>query len=122
VDKIVYCASSAADKVRERLDGLAIVVEAGDPVDLTRLLADLAGRGLGRLVVEGGTSTHTRFLTVDRTRCTVVAPFFVGDSGRPASWAGEFPWNSYHRANSPRSGRSRTWCCVIRAQRPVRRR
>src|SRR5437773_9805511 len=35
VDKIVYCASQAVDKTRERLDGVATVVDAADPVDLT---------------------------------------------------------------------------------------
>src|SRR6266542_2406475 len=102
VDKIVYCASPAADKVRERLDGVAIVVDAGDPVDLIRVLADLAGRHIGRLVVEGGSSTHTRFLTAglaDEAHL-VVAPFFVGDSRAPRFVGdGEFPWNSHRRAS-----------------------
>lgn len=102
VDKIVYCASSAADRVRERLDGVAIVVDAGDPVDLTHLLANLADRSIRRLVVEGGTATHTRFLTAglaDEAHL-VVAPFFVGDSRAPRFVGdGEFPWNSRHRAN-----------------------
>jgi 5-amino-6-(5-phosphoribosylamino)uracil reductase len=101
VDKIVYCASPAADKVRERLAGLGIVVDAGDPVDLTHVLADLADRGIGRLVVEGGSSMHTRFLTAglaDEAHL-VVAPFFVGDSRAPRFVGdGEFPWNSRHRA------------------------
>jgi 5-amino-6-(5-phosphoribosylamino)uracil reductase len=101
VDKIVYCASPAADKVRDRLDGAAIVVDAGDPVDLGHVLADLAGRGIGRLVVEGGSSMHTRFLTAglaDEAHL-VVAPFFVGDSRAPRFVGeGEFPWNSRHRA------------------------
>jgi 5-amino-6-(5-phosphoribosylamino)uracil reductase len=102
VDKIVYCASPAADKVRERLEGVATVVDAGDPVDLTRVLADLAGRRIGRLVVEGGSSTHTRFLTAglaDEAHL-VVAPFFVGDSRAPRFVGdGEFPWNSHCRAS-----------------------
>jgi 5-amino-6-(5-phosphoribosylamino)uracil reductase len=101
VDKIVYCASPAAAKVRERLDGVAIVVDAGDPVDLTHLLADLADRGVGRLMVEGGTSTHTRFLTAglaDELHL-VVAPFFVGDSRAPRFVGdGAFPWHPGRRA------------------------
>ncbi len=102
VDKIVYCASPAADTVRERLDGVATVVDAGDPVDLGHLLADLADRRIGRLVVEGGTSTHTRFLTAglaDEAHL-VVAPFFVGDSRAPRFVGdGVFPWNSHRRAS-----------------------
>jgi 5-amino-6-(5-phosphoribosylamino)uracil reductase len=88
--------------MRERLDRAAIVVDAGDPVDLPRLLADLAGRGVGRLLVEGGTSVHTRFLTgglVDEAQLAI-APFFVGDSRAPRFVGdGDFPWNPRHRAN-----------------------
>jgi 5-amino-6-(5-phosphoribosylamino)uracil reductase len=101
IDKIVYCASSAADKARERLNGVATIVDAGDPVDLTPVLADLADRGIGRLMVEGGSSIHTRFLTAglaDEAHL-VVAPFFVGNSRAPRFVGdGEFPWNSRYRA------------------------
>jgi 5-amino-6-(5-phosphoribosylamino)uracil reductase len=101
-DKIVYCASSAADAARLRLDGLATIVDAGDPVDLHAALADLAGRGVERLLVEGGSSVHTRFLTAglaDEAQL-VVAPFFVGDS-RATRFVGdgEYPWNSRYRAS-----------------------
>ena len=102
VDKIVYCATPIADKVRDRLDGTAILADAGDPIDLAHLLGDLAARGIQRLVVEGGGYTHTRFLTaglVDEAQL-VVAPFFVGDSRAPRFVDdGEFPWNSRHRAH-----------------------
>jgi len=101
VDKIVYCAAPVVDKARERLDGLAIVVDAGDPVDLEQMLADLAGRGIRRLLVEGGSSVHTRFLTAglaDEAHL-VVAPFFVGDSRAPRFVGdGAFPWHPGHRA------------------------
>jgi len=102
VDKIVYAASRAADQVRARIGGLAVVVDAGDPVDLAQVLADLAGRGIGRLVVEGGRSTHTQFLTAglaDELHL-VVAPFFVGDC-RASRFVGDgaFPWNPDRRAN-----------------------
>jgi 5-amino-6-(5-phosphoribosylamino)uracil reductase len=100
-EKIVYCASPALDKARGRLDRLATVLDAGDPVDLAVLLADLAGRGIGRLMVEGGSSMHTRFLTAglaDEAQL-VIAPFFVGDSRAPRFVAdGAFPWHSGHRA------------------------
>src|SRR5204863_30199 len=56
VDKLVYCASPAVVKARDRLAGVATVVDAGDPVDLPGVLADLAARGTGRLMVEGGSS------------------------------------------------------------------
>jgi len=100
-DKIVYCASSAADTARKRLNGVATVVDAGDPVDLNPVLADLTGRGVRRLLVEGGSSVHTRFLTAglaDEAHL-VVAPFFVGDS-RATRFVGDgaYPWNSRYRA------------------------
>jgi len=101
-DKLVYAASPAVDKARSRLDGTAVVVDAGDPLDLARVLDDLADRGVRRLVVEGGTSTHTRFLTAglaDEAHL-VVAPFFVGDSRAPRFVGdGEFPWNARNRAS-----------------------
>ena len=66
-DRIVYVASSAVLKTRERLagtaaDDVASVVDAGDPPGLDRVLADLAARGIARLLVEGGGSLHTQFL------------------------------------------------------------
>ncbi|HEY8202842.1 MAG TPA: dihydrofolate reductase family protein, partial [Actinomycetota bacterium] len=47
--KLVYAECPAAAGLRARLGNRATVVEAGDPVDLTLLLADLAGRGVRRL-------------------------------------------------------------------------
>jgi 5-amino-6-(5-phosphoribosylamino)uracil reductase len=53
--------------------------------DLPAVLADLAARGVGRLMVEGGTRTTTAFLTaglVDELQ-VVVAPLLVGDPAAP---------------------------------------
>ncbi|MEV0808403.1 dihydrofolate reductase family protein [Micromonospora sp. NPDC050200] len=100
-DRIVYCASPAVAKTTELLDGLATVVDAGDPLDPARALADLAGRGVGRLMVEGGGSVHGQFLTAglaDELHL-VVAPFFVGDPGAPRFVGdGRFPWHPGRRA------------------------
>lgn len=85
VDKLVYCATSSLDKATVRLAGAATVVDAGDPVDLPRVLADLHVRGVRRLMVEGGGSIHTQFLAAglaDELHL-VVAPFFVGDAAAP---------------------------------------
>ena len=94
-EKIVYCASSALDQARERLDEVATVVDAGEPVDLCRVLGDLHARGVARLMVEGGESVHTQFLTAglaDELHL-VIAPFFVGDSRAPRFVGdGGFPW------------------------------
>jgi 5-amino-6-(5-phosphoribosylamino)uracil reductase len=101
VDKIVYAASPVAAKVRERVGEVATVIDAGDPVELAQVLANLAGRGIGRLMVEGGTGVHTRFLTAglaDELHL-VVAPFFVGDARAPRFVGdGAFRWDRAHRA------------------------
>lgn len=98
---IVYVASPALAKVRKVLKDRAEVVDAGDPVDLADLLADLANRGIGQLMVEGGRSVLTRFLTAnlaDELRLAI-APFFVGDSRAPRFVSdGRFPWDPGHRA------------------------
>jgi len=93
-ERIVYAAPAAVAKLAERLGGAAEVVDAGAPggdggagdgVDLGRVLSDLYGRGVRRLMVEGGTSVHTRFLREDLVDelHLVVAPFFVGDPAAP---------------------------------------
>ncbi|MEV0753353.1 dihydrofolate reductase family protein [Streptosporangium sp. NPDC050280] len=102
-EKIVYAAPAAVAKLAGRLGGAAEVVDAGAPgaavgtggtVDLGRVLGDLYGRGVRRLMVEGGTSVHTRFLREDLVDelHLVVAPFFVGDPAAPRFvGGGEFP-------------------------------
>ena len=100
-DKIVYCASPSVPAARDKLSDVATVVDGGDPVDLHRVTADLAARGVRRLMVEGGGRMHTQFLTsglADELQL-VVAPFFVGDSRAPRFVSdGDFPWGPGHRA------------------------
>lgn len=100
VDRLVYCASPAVAAARGRLAGLATVVDAGHPVELGRLLADLAGRGVRRLLVEGGGRVLHQFLTAglaDELQLAV-APFFVGDPAAPRLVAaGVFPHGPHHR-------------------------
>lgn len=82
---LVYAASPAVATLVALVGGAATVVEAGDPPDLGFVLADLAGRGFRRLLVEGGGHLHTQFLThglADELQL-VIAPFFVGDSTAP---------------------------------------
>ena len=101
VEKLVYCAGGAGERARARLGGVATVVDGGDPVDLRRVSADLYRRGVRRLMVEGGGTVHTQFLTeglADELQL-VVAPFFVGDSRAPRFVEdGRFPWNKDRRA------------------------
>jgi 5-amino-6-(5-phosphoribosylamino)uracil reductase len=101
IDKIVYCASAVLAATHRRLGQLAVVVDAGQPVEMRRVCEDLSDRGVQRLMVEGGGSIHTQFLTADLADelQLVVAPFFVGDSGaRRFVGDGSFPWNPNRRA------------------------
>lgn len=99
--KIVYCASPRAADARHRLGTVATVVDAGDSIEMRTLSVDLAARGVDRLLVEGGGTVHTQFLTediVDELQLTV-APVFVGDSHAPRFVRdGAFPWNPARRA------------------------
>ena len=86
---------------RERLGPVATVVDGGESVEMRSLSSDLAGRGIERLMVEGGGTVHTQFLTediVDELQLTV-APIFVGDSEAVRFVRdGLFPWNPSRRA------------------------
>jgi 5-amino-6-(5-phosphoribosylamino)uracil reductase len=99
--KLVYCATAAADAARARLGHVATVVDGGPRVDVRRMSEDLHARGVERLMVEGGQTLHTQFLTeglADELQL-VVAPFFVGDSrARRFVGDGAFPWNAGRRA------------------------
>lgn len=97
---VVYAASQAVAELGKRLGDLADVVDAGNPLDLNTVLADLADREIRRLMVEGGSSVLTSFLAAgfaDELRLAV-APFFVGDQAAPRFVKdGSFPW----RPNAP---------------------
>jgi 5-amino-6-(5-phosphoribosylamino)uracil reductase len=100
-EKLVYCTSERVNNAQSRLGPVATVLDGGQPVDMRRLSEDLAGRGVERLMVEGGGTVHTQFLTgnlADELQL-VVAPFFVGDS-RATRFVrdGRFPWNPDRRA------------------------
>ncbi len=100
-EKVVYCASPAVEGLRDRLGEVATVVDGGEPVAMDRISEDLYARGVRRLMVEGGGTVHTQFLTADLVDelHLVVAPFFVGDSrARRFVGDGRFPWNSRRRA------------------------
>jgi 5-amino-6-(5-phosphoribosylamino)uracil reductase len=102
-EKIVYCPSDAAERTRARLCPFATVVDTGpgNDVDLAALTEDLSSRGVDRLMVEGGGTVLTQFLTADLADelHLVVAPLFVGDSRAPRLVGdGSFPWNAHHRA------------------------
>jgi 5-amino-6-(5-phosphoribosylamino)uracil reductase len=83
--RLVYAASPAVPGLRGRIGPLAEVTDAGSAPELGAVLADLARRGVRRLMVEGGARLGTEFLTgglVDELQL-VIAPFFVGDPAAP---------------------------------------
>jgi 5-amino-6-(5-phosphoribosylamino)uracil reductase len=99
VPRLVYCATPALRAARQRLPG-AEVIDAGQSASLEAVLADLAGRGIRRLLAEGGTSIHTQLLArglADELQL-VVAPFFVGGRGAPR-FVGDaaFPFDASRR-------------------------
>jgi 5-amino-6-(5-phosphoribosylamino)uracil reductase len=85
VQKLVYAASGVVEKTRQVLGGGATVLDAGDSPDLPWILGDLADRGIGRLMVEGGSGILSWFLSTglaDELH-VVVAPRFVADPQAP---------------------------------------
>ena len=100
-EKLVYCASARVRDARSRLGKVATVVDGGEPIEMRRISEDLSTRGVHRLMVEGGGTVHTQFLTenlADELQL-VVAPLFVGDSQAPRFVGdGRFPWNPGRRA------------------------
>lgn len=101
VDKLVYCASPAVPASLERLGHVATVIDAGPRVSMRWIAEDLHRRGVGTLMVEGGGSVHTQFLTADLADelHLVVAPMFVGDpQAHRFVNEGTFPWKPGRRA------------------------
>jgi 5-amino-6-(5-phosphoribosylamino)uracil reductase len=85
-EKLVYCPGEREASLRTSLSGIATVIAAGEgTVSLVQVVADLFARSVRRLLIEGGTSINTQFLSaglVDEMRLAV-APFFVGEEGAP---------------------------------------
>ncbi|MFQ6396915.1 RibD family protein [Nocardia sp. KC 131] len=84
-DKLVYTTEAGAARLGDRLLGLAEVVVLGVEIDLGALLDDLGRRGIGRLMVEGGTRIHTEFLAADLADelHMAIAPILVGERAAP---------------------------------------
>ena len=84
--KVVYTTDAAVDKLRERLAGLADVVTLGADVDFGQMLDDLGNRNVNKLMVEGGSSVHTAFLSqglADELHLAI-APLIVGQADAPS--------------------------------------
>ena len=101
-DRLVYCPPDVGQQLRERIGRRATVVTLPAPLSMRLVSEDLSGRGVGRLMVEGGGTIHTQFLTDDLADelQLVIAPMFVGDS-RAHRFAldGRYPWNPNRRAD-----------------------
>ncbi|WP_408896593.1 RibD family protein [Nocardioides sp. R1-1] len=100
-EKLVYCPDPTVAALESRVGSLAKVTGLGAQVRMDALVGDLGARGVERLMVEGGGTVHTQFLTAglaDELQL-VVAPFFVGDSrARRFVGDGGFPWCAERRA------------------------
>ncbi|HEY3505491.1 MAG TPA: dihydrofolate reductase family protein [Actinocatenispora sp.] len=98
--KLVYAPGPVAERLADTLAGSTTIVATGDEVDLGAILADLAARGVGRLLVEGGGTVHGWFLTeglADELHLAV-APLFVGDAEAPRFVGpGAYRWDAAHR-------------------------
>ena len=98
---VVFAAAPAVPLLERRLAGTATVVDAGPTVDLAWVLDDLHGRGVRRLMVEGGRRVLTQMLAqglADELQL-VVAPVFVGDARAPRFVDdGTFPLTASNRA------------------------
>lgn len=83
--KVVYTTDPAADKLAAELGNFADIVALGPAVDFAAMLDDLGGRGVHRLMVEGGGRVHTEFLSkglADEVHLAI-APLLVGDVDAP---------------------------------------
>jgi riboflavin-specific deaminase-like protein len=83
--RLVYCATPALARARDRLGDSAELIDAGDPASLAVMCADLAERGVARALVEGGARLLGAFLAQDLADelQLAVAPFFVADPAAP---------------------------------------
>jgi 5-amino-6-(5-phosphoribosylamino)uracil reductase len=82
---LVYADVSTAAQLGVRLAAAADIVPIPHDADLAIVVADLAGRGFGRLMVEGGSRVLEQFLAAglaDEFRLAI-APVFVADPAAP---------------------------------------
>jgi riboflavin-specific deaminase-like protein len=88
--KLVYVAGAAAGPTRDRLAGSATVVGLAAGAALADVLADLAGRGVRRLLIEGGSHLLGGALAAGLADefLLAVAPVFVADPAAPRLLAG----------------------------------
>jgi 5-amino-6-(5-phosphoribosylamino)uracil reductase len=87
---LIYVPEPVAGRTIARLGSLATVIAAGEMVDLAAVLTDLAARGVGRLMVEGGARVLAEFIEAglaDELQL-VIAAHLVGDMAAPRFGSG----------------------------------
>ncbi len=96
VRPLVLTCTAVADATRQRLSGLAEVIDCSgnDPgrVDIHTVAAEAASRGLFRVLTEGGPTLLSAFIEADLLDelCLTVAPYVVGGFGtRIATGSGQ---------------------------------
>ncbi|WP_435240088.1 RibD family protein [Streptomyces sp. YPW6] len=79
-EKLVFTVDDAVGKVRATLGDLAYVVSVGPDLDWGLVLDELGGRGVTRLMVEGGSTIHTQLMAADLADEVhlAIAPLLVG--------------------------------------------
>ncbi|MGW1438695.1 RibD family protein [Streptomyces griseus] len=79
-EKLVFTVDDAVGKVRATLGDLADVVSVGPDLDWGLVLDELGGRGVTRLMVEGGGTIHTQLMAADLVDEVhlAIAPLLVG--------------------------------------------
>ncbi|MFF3531403.1 RibD family protein [Streptomyces rubiginosohelvolus] len=79
-EKLVITVDDAVEKVRATLGDLADVVSVGPDLDWGLVLDELGGRGVTRLMVEGGGTVHTQLMASDLADEVhlAIAPLLVG--------------------------------------------
>jgi len=109
VPPLVYVPEPAAAHVTGALSLVAVVIETpaiSGRANLACLLGDLAARGVGRLMVEGGATVLAQFLAAGLADEFVlaVAPVFVADPRAPRLLAGLVPAGRMRLAGLSQAG------------------
>jgi 5-amino-6-(5-phosphoribosylamino)uracil reductase len=109
VPPLVYVPEPDAARVTDALSLVAVVIATpaiGGRANLAWLVADLAARGVGRLMVEGGATVLTQFLAAGLADEYVlaVAPVFVADPRAPRLLAGLAPAGRMRLAGLSQTG------------------
>jgi 5-amino-6-(5-phosphoribosylamino)uracil reductase len=104
--RLIYVPDAEQDRIQCQLGAPPApgieVIGAGDPLSIRAVLADLANRGVRRLMVEGGGTVLAQFLAegLADELDLVVAPVFVGDPAAPRLAGRAGPGKRMHLAEA----------------------